>query len=251
MVVRVQICRIGMLLSLAGLSLGQNSRNERHPPRNSPQQSGQHNTPRDSRPQVSPIPPRTQDRRQSAAPEPPRSQPPQESPRRGRYSGQWLEQHRGQPLEQQRRALETDPAYRRLPRETQRQYEQRLQRFNSLPPERQQQVLRRMETWERLTPQQKQDFTDIREQFRNLSPDRRRAVRGAIQTLRAMPPEARQRELQSGRFTEFSPQERDILNGATRLPLASAPQPPPSSTPGEQAQPENKSPKRYVPRPPH
>ncbi|PYV79846.1 MAG: hypothetical protein DMG93_20125 [Acidobacteria bacterium] len=178
-------------------------------------------------------------------PLPQREYRPYQPPSQGHHSGQWLNQHREMPPDQQRRALENDPSFRRLPRERQQEYEQRLQRFNSMPPDRQQQVLRRMETWEHLTPQQKQQFQGVRSQFNGLPPDRRQAVRNAIESLRAMPPDARQREIQSGRFGQFSPQERQILNGASRLPLApapgeSAPQPDQSGTQ-----------QRYIPRPPH
>jgi hypothetical protein len=45
----------------------------------------------------------------------------------------------------------------------------------------------------------------------------RPVVRNAIQTLRAMPPEARQRRLASGRYDNFSPEER-VLVSATQRP---------------------------------
>lgn len=164
---------------------------------------------------------------------------PYEPPLQGRHSGQWLYQHRDQPLSQQRRALENDPTFRRLPAQRQQQLEQRLQHFDSLPPDRQQQVLRRMETWEHLTSVQKQQFRSMDSQFRGLPPDRQRAVRNAIQTLRAMPPQARERAVESGRFNDFSPQERQILNNAAHLPLAPA-----------QAEQPTTGPNRYIPRPP-
>jgi hypothetical protein len=50
--------------------------------------------------------------------------------------------------------------------------------------------------------------------------DRRQAVRNAINALRAMPPDARQRAIDSGRFSQFSPEEREMLKGASKLPLA-------------------------------
>jgi Protein of unknown function (DUF3106) len=181
---------------------------------------------------------------QPAAPRP--QYRPYQPPTQGHHSGQWLNQHREQPLDQQRRALESDPAFRRLPRESQQRYVQRLQRFNSMPADRQQQVLRRMETWEHLTPQQKQEFRGIGSQFNSLPPDRRRAVHNAIDTLRAMPPNVRQREIQSGRFNQFSPQERQILNDAARLPLAPAP----SDSGNSASEQQNTGPQRYVPRPP-
>jgi len=163
-------------------------------------------------------------------------------PEQGHHSGQWLNQHLKQPLDQQKRALENDPTFRRLPPQRQQQLEDRLQRFDSLPKERQQQVLRRMETWEHLTGQQKQQFRSVDSQFRSLPPERQNAVRNAIQTLRAMPPDARDRAIRSGRFSNFSPQERQILNNASRLPLAPA---------SESTDRPETGPDRYVPRPPH
>ena len=247
-----------MLAMIALPSFGQNRHDQRSVPRPQAQKQEKQQPERREAPREE----RRQDRRPERrevrpefrpAPQPPRGPAPDQReyrtyqpPAQGHHSGQWLNQHREQPLDQQRRALENDPAFRRLPRERQQEYEQRLQRFNSLPPDRQKQVLRRMETWEHLTPQQKQDFSGIRSNFNSLPPDRRRAVRNAIDTLRAMPPDARQRELNSGRFSQFSPQEQQILHGAARLPLAPAEQ-----SPQEEPQGNSSGQGRYVPRPPH
>jgi hypothetical protein len=59
-----------------------------------------------------------------------------------------------------------------------------------------------------------------------------------------MPPQARQREIESGRFSQFSPQERQVLNDAAQLPLAPA-------EPSPQAERPKTGPQRYIPRPPH
>lgn len=260
-----QWCRLaGLLLALAiSPSFAQNRREpQRNVPHPNVQQPRQENRQprreerRESRPQFS-RPANPQNNREQPRPNfQPVPQPPQhlypqyQPPTQGHHSGQWLNQQRQRPLDQQRKALEKDPAFRRLPRETQRQYEQRLQRFDSLPPERQHQVLRRMETWEHLTPQQKQQFMGIRSQFNNLPPDRRRAVHNAIDSLRAMPPEARQRMLQSDHFNQFSPQEKQILNDATRLPLAPAPPESGNPAPEQQDDQQRTGPNRYVPRPP-
>jgi len=185
------------------------------------------------------VPRPQQSRPQYQPPPRPSYQPP---PKDGHHSGQWLNQHREQPLDEQRRSLERDPAFRKLSPENQQRYVQRLQHFDSLPPERQQQVIQRMHTWDHLTPQQKQDFRGLGSQFNSLPSERRQAVRSALETLRAMPPGARQREIESGRFSQFSPQERNILNGASHLPLA-------PSTPSEEA-PSSTGTGRYVPRPP-
>ena len=252
-----------LLALVTPLTFAQNRRDQqRNVPRpnvqqrQEPRQQTRENR-RESRSQFNREPVRPQSNRElggsqsQPTPQPPkREHRPYQPPSQGNYSGQWLNQHRAQPLDQQKRALENDPAFRRLPRETQRDYEQRLQHFNSLPPEGQQQVLRRMATWEHLTSQQKQDLRGIGSQFNSLPPDRRRAVRNAIDNLRAMPPEARQRELQSGRFNQFSPQERDILNGAARLPLARAPEQPNSSPPEAPSKQPNTGRQRYIPRPP-
>jgi hypothetical protein len=106
---------------------------------------------------------------------------------------------------------------------------QRLQDFSKRPPEQQQRILNRMETWEHLTPQQKGEARQFHSQLQQLPPERRQAMQNAIQALRGMPPDARQRAIESGRFSDYSPQERDILNGVSRLPLA--PTQPPESVP--------------------
>ena len=102
-----------------------------------------------------------------------------------------------------------------------------------------------MEKWEHLTSTQQQQFRSLDSQFRSLPPERKQAVRNAIQSLRSMPPDARERALESGRFNQFSPQERQILNDAAHLPLAPAPQ-----NEGQAEQPST-GPQRYIPRPPH
>lgn len=78
-----------------------------------------------------------------------------------------------------------------------------------------------METWEHLTPEQKDQARQVFGQMRQLPPDRRRMVTSAIRDLRAMPPAQRDQIIDSDRFKGmFSDQERDIVRGASRLPLA-------------------------------
>ena len=84
-------------------------------------------------------------------------------------------------------------------------------------------MLNRMETWEHLTPEQKQQARQLHQQMQQLPPERRQAVRNAVEALRGMPPEARQREIDSDSYKkQFSPQERNMLSGASKLPLAPA-----------------------------
>lgn len=82
-------------------------------------------------------------------------------------------------------------------------------------------MLNRMDTWEHLTPDQKQQARQVFSQFRQLPPERRRMVATAFRNLRAMPPEQREQVIDSPRFKGmFSSQEREIMRGAVRLPLA-------------------------------
>ncbi len=84
-------------------------------------------------------------------------------------------------------------------------------------------MLNRMETWEHLTPEQKQQARQIFAQLRQLPSDRQRMVITAVRNLRAMPPAEREAVIDSERFKSmFSDQERDMMRGATRLPLAPA-----------------------------
>src|SRR5581483_1675120 len=214
--------------------LAQNRRGQNPPPRS-----------QSSRPAPQPhYQPAPQPRNQSAPQQRYDVPRPYQPPAQGHHSGQWLEQHRQLPLDQQRRALQNDPSFRRLSPQRQQQLEQRLQHFDSLPPDRQQRVLQHMETWEHLTKSQKQEFRSMDSQFHSLPADRQQAVRNAIQTMRAMPPAARERAIQEGRFNQFSPQERQILNNAARLPLA------PAQSNSAQPQSPNGGPQRYIPRPP-
>ena len=80
-----------------------------------------------------------------------------------------------------------------------------------------------METWEHLTPEQKGQARQLASQFKGLPPDRKQMMQNAIRGLRQMPPDARERTIDSPRFQGmFSPQERNMLHGITKLPLAPA-----------------------------
>jgi hypothetical protein len=155
--------------------------------------------------------------------------------RPGGHAGDWLRRYRGLSPGEQERALQSDPAFRRLPPERQQLLRQRLQHFASLPPEQQQRMLNRMETWEHLTPGQKQQARELFGRMQQLPADRRRMVTTAVRDLRAMPPGQREAIIDSNRFRGmFSPEERDIMRGATRLPLA----PPENGRPEEPPAPE-------------
>jgi hypothetical protein len=147
-------------------------------------------------------------------PRPPRAQ-------QNAHAGQWLRQHKDP--EQQRKALQSDPQFRSLPPQQKQHLQNQLDHFNSLPPEKRQLMLNRMDTFGHLTPEQKDTARQLHSQMQQLPPQRRQAVRNAIQALRAMPPQARQRQIESDAYRrQFSPEERSILGGASKLPLAPA-----------------------------
>jgi len=142
-----------------------------------------------------------------------------------RHGGDWLRTHRDLPLQEQQKALQSDPQFRKLPPQQQQRLENRLQNFNSLPPQEQQRRLNRIETWEHLTPQQKTQARQLATQWQQLTPQRRQMMKTAIGDLRAMPPDQREKVLDSPRFKSmFSEQERGMLRDTTKLPLAPAQQ---------------------------
>lgn len=146
------------------------------------------------------------------------ARPPQNQPG---HAGNWLRRYKDLSPAQQRRALESDPQFRKLPPQQQARLLQRLQHFSSLPPQQQERILSRMETWEHLTPDQKQRASQLFQQFKQLPQDRRQAVNRAIREMRGLTPEQRDRLINSDPYRQaFSPFERHILMGAAHLPLA-------------------------------
>ena len=144
--------------------------------------------------------------------------PPQNQPG---HAGNWLRHYKDLPPAQQRRELERDPQFRRLPPQRQAQLQKRLQHFANLPPQQQERVLNRMETWEHLTHDQKQQARQLFQQFKQLPPDRRQAVNRAIRGMRDLSPDQRDQLIDSDQFrSQFSPQERSVIGGASHLPLA-------------------------------
>ncbi len=138
-----------------------------------------------------------------------------------RHIGDWLRRYKDLPPEDVERELKNDPAFQQLSPARQEILTRRMKHFASLPPEKQLQMLNRQETFEHLTPEQKQQARQVFSQMRQLPPDRRRMVHTAIDDLRAMPPDQREQVINSERFKGmFSDQERELMRGATRLPLA-------------------------------
>ncbi len=151
------------------------------------------------------------------------ARPQQTRPQPQGHAGDWLRRYKDLPPAEQERELQRDPGFRRLPPARQQLLRQRLRHFSSLPPQQQLRMLNRMETWEHLTPAQKAQARQLYGQMRQLPPDRQRAVGTAIHELRGLPPEQREKVIDSPRIRSmFSDHERDMMRGATRLPLAPA-----------------------------
>ena len=189
-----------LMLSLAQTSFAQN----RHPSSPPPRADGQwHHFQKEGHPNPS----------RPGAAHPPQNQP--------GHAGNWLRNYKDLPPAQQRRALESDPQFRKLPPQQQLRLQNRLQHFSSLPPQQQERVLNRMETWEHLTPNQKQQARQLFQQFKQLPPDRRHAVNRAIREMRGLTPDQRDQLINSEEYSRtFSLQERVLLEGAAHLPLA-------------------------------
>lgn len=138
-----------------------------------------------------------------------------------RRLGDWLQENRGVPLEEQVKRLERDPYFQKLPPERKEQLLERLKHFNSLPPEKQQRILHRMEMIRRLPPEKQKEIHEIFRQFRALPSDRKRQMRRTLTQMRSMTPEAREEFLKSPvTASYFTEQEMEILRGLNSLGFA-------------------------------
>ena len=134
------------------------------------------------------------------------------------HLGDWLNQHRGQPVEQQERMLRSDPNFNRLPAGDQQRLLQQLHRVNQLPDDQRDRRLARAEMIEHLSPQQRMQVSDSFRRLGMLSPDRRSMISNAFRDLRAVPPDQRAIVLNSSRYqSQFSPDERGMLNDMLRV----------------------------------
>ena len=171
-------------------------------------------------PHGAPSPPIAQ-QHMSRPPATPQPQQKRSGPQPQAHVGDWLRRYKDLPPDEVERELKNDPQFKQLPPKQQQVLLRRMQHFASLPPDQQLQMLNRMETWEHLTREQKQQALQVFGQMRQLPPDRRRLVHKTIDDLRAMPPDQREQKIDSGQFKGmFSDQERELMRGATRLPLA-------------------------------
>jgi len=160
-----------------------------------PQDQNQNQKPPSNHPPVSPKPRPTQ---------------PAVSPTRDQ--GKWLNQHKNLPADQQEKALENDPGFKKLSPPRQAQLRAQLRKFNSLPHDQQEQMLKRMQFMGSLPEEQRNNVRQAHQQFQQLPNDRKQVVKQALRNLRQLPRDKRQQELQSEKFrSSFSDQEQQIL----------------------------------------
>jgi hypothetical protein len=132
--------------------------------------------------------------------------------------GDWLRDHKNLPPDQQEKALENDPYFKRLPAQRQAELKERLRKFNGLPPEKRERALQRMEYWDKLTQDQRNQVRAANQQLQTLSPDRRVMLHRALRNLRQMSPQEQQQVFESERFrSTFSGPEQAILRNLTAI----------------------------------
>jgi Protein of unknown function (DUF3106) len=126
--------------------------------------------------------------------------------------GQWLENHKNLPPDQQQKLLESDPNFKKLPPDRQAELRERLRKFNNLPPEQRERALNRMHYMASLSPEQRQQIRDAGKELQGLPQNRQVMVHKELRHLRGVDPQQRQQMLDSDRFkSTFTEQERGII----------------------------------------
>lgn len=126
--------------------------------------------------------------------------------------GDWLDANKDLPPDQQEKALESDPKFKKLPPERQAELRERLRKFNSLLPEQRQRAIQRLNYMAALSPEQRQQLRDANKTLETLPQDRKVLVHTALRHLRKMDPQRREETMQSDGFrSAFSDQEQGIL----------------------------------------
>lgn len=169
------------------------------------------------------VPPRVDTRGAAKIPvfnlqNPPQKNPSKPAQKNSRKMGDWLQEHKDLPLDQQLKLLENDPKFKKLPPDRQNALRDRLKKFNSLTPEKRAEAIKRMEFLSKLSPTQRQQLRDANQQLQGLPPERRVAVHKAVRHLRQMPPNQRKEVLASDNFkTSFSDQEQKLISQLAEL----------------------------------
>jgi len=134
------------------------------------------------------------------------------------HLGDWLNQHRNLPAQEQERMLRNDPSFKRLNPADQQRVVRQLHQVNQMPEEQRQRRLARAEMIERLSPQEQLQVNFSARRLNALPADRRAVMGSAFRDLRAVPLNQRQTVLNSARYQGvFSPEERGILSDMLRI----------------------------------
>ena len=133
-------------------------------------------------------------------------------------AGEWLQQHGHLAPDQQQKALDNDPEFKKLQPQRQEQLREQLRKFSSLPPAQQKQWLTRIQFMESLTPEQRQRLRAANQHFQGLPQDRKVMVRTALRHLRQMDPPGREQVFQSQQFRDtFSEDEQGLLRNLAEI----------------------------------
>ena len=129
------------------------------------------------------------------------------------HLGEWLNQHRNLPVQQQERMLRDDPNFYHLPAGEQQRVMRQLHQVNQLPDEQRQRRLARAAMLEHLPPQEQTRINLSARRWATLPLDRQTMMKHAFQDLRTVPLEQRPIVLNSERYQgAFTPEERGILS---------------------------------------
>jgi len=141
------------------------------------------------------------------------------------HLGDWLNQHRGLPVQDQERLLRNDPNFNRLPSADQQRLVQQLHSVNQMPEEQRQRRLARGEAIEHLSAQDRMNLNLSARRLAAMPPDRKALIRRAFQDLRGVPIDQRQTVLNSSRYQGvFTPDERGVLSDFLRVEPYEPPQ---------------------------
>ena len=129
------------------------------------------------------------------------------------HLAEWMNRHRDLPVQQQQRALESEPGFKEYPAQTQQRLRDRLTELNNMRPAQRERILEHNEVMEHLSAPQRQQVRGAMLQLSSLPEDRRHAVARAFRDLRTMPEADRQQYLNSPAFkSQYNEQERGTLN---------------------------------------
>ena len=136
------------------------------------------------------------------------------------HLGDWLNQHRSLPVQEQEQMLRSDPSFNRLSPCDQQRVVQQLHQVNQMPDEQRQRRLARAEALEHMSPQERMQVNNSARRWANQPPERQALMKSAFRDLRSVPLDQRQTVLNSA-ATRASSAPRS----ATSSPTCSAPSP--------------------------